>query len=58
MLAPEARKAWPFDFALVYSVTLGRSSLETGLHVQNKSEGTTIEFQALFHNYLAIKVTP
>lgn len=57
MLAPDVKKAWPLDFALVYSVTLGRTSLETGLHVQNKSEKSAIEFQALFHNYLAIKVS-
>lgn len=56
MLTPEARKAWPFEFALVYTVTLGRTSLETSLHVQNKSEGHSIEFQALFHNYFTIEV--
>lgn len=55
MLPEDLRSKWPHDFGLVYSVTLGRGTLETGLHVQNK--GTeAFEFQALFHNYLKIEV--
>ena len=55
MLTPEARKAWPYDFGLVYSVTLSPDSLETNLHVQNKGD-KSFEFQSLFHTYLQIKV--
>lgn len=55
MLDEATRKKWPYDFGLVYSVTLGKGTLECGLHVQNK--GTeAFEFQCLFHAYLAVKV--
>jgi glucose-6-phosphate 1-epimerase len=55
MLPEEMKAKWPYEFGLVYSVTLGRGTLETGLHVQNKG-GEAFEFQALFHNYLKIEV--
>ncbi len=55
MLPEEMRSKWPYDFGLVYSVTLGKGTLETGLHVQNKG-GEAFEFQALFHNYLKVEV--
>lgn len=55
MLSGDAKKAWPHDFGLVYSVTLSRESLETSLHVQNKGD-QSFEFQVLFHSYLRIKV--
>jgi glucose-6-phosphate 1-epimerase len=51
------KKKWPYDFGLVYSVTLGKGKLETQLHVQNKGD-QAFEFQALFHTYLAVKVSP
>jgi glucose-6-phosphate 1-epimerase len=55
MLDEESRKAWPYEFGLVYSVTLGKGSLETSLLVQNKG-GRSFDFQCLFHTYLRIKV--
>jgi galactose mutarotase-like enzyme len=55
MLAEEMREKWPCEFGLVYSVTLGKGTLETWLHVQNKG-GEMFEFQALFHNYFKIEV--
>ncbi len=54
MLPEEMRQKWPYEFGLVYSVTLGMGTLETGLHVQNTG-GEVFEFQALFHNYLRIE---
>ena len=55
MLDEKARKAWPYDFGLVYSVTLGNGTLETSMHVQNKGD-ESFDFQCLFHTYLRIKV--
>ena len=55
-LDEETRKKWPYEFGLVYSVTLGQNKLETQLHVQNKGD-RAFEFQALFHTYLAVKVS-
>lgn len=56
MLPEEMREKWPYEFGLVYSVTLGKGTLETGLCVQNKG-GEAFEFQALFHNYMRIEVS-
>ena len=54
-LSEEARKAWPYDFGLVYSVTLGKDSLQTVMNVRN--EGSDVfEFQMLLHTYLRVKV--
>ncbi|GMF84509.1 unnamed protein product [Aspergillus oryzae] len=36
LLTEYFQKAWPYDFGLVYSVTLTKESLETSLQVQNK----------------------
>ena len=55
MLDPETRKKWPYEFGLVYSVTLSKGSLEVGMHVQNKGDESW-EFQCLFHTYLTVKV--
>ncbi|KAJ5532464.1 hypothetical protein N7494_009016 [Penicillium frequentans] len=53
MLSEEFRKAWPYEFGLVYSVTLTKTSLQTQLQVRN--EGTqNFEFQVLMHTYLNI----
>ncbi|KAJ5579816.1 uncharacterized protein N7459_005801 [Penicillium hispanicum] len=53
MLSEEFRKAWPYEFGLVYSVTLTKATLETALQVRN--EGTqNFEFQVLMHTYLNI----
>lgn len=55
MLSEEFRKAWPYEFGLVYSVTLTKTSLQTQLQVRN--EGTqNFEFQVLMHTYLNIAV--
>lgn len=55
MLSEEFRKAWPYEFGLVYSVTLSTEGLETSLQVQNK--GTeAFEFHVLLHNYFRVKV--
>ena len=55
MLDDKAQKAWPYEFGLVFSVTLGKGTLETGLLVQNKGD-QSFDFQCLFHSYLRIKV--
>lgn len=53
-LTKEARAAWPHDFGLIYSVTLGVDSLQTMLNVRN--EGTAaFEFQMLLHTYFRIE---
>ena len=57
MLDEGTKKKWPYDFGLVYSVTLGKGWLETGLHVQNKGS-EAFEFMCLFHTYLRIQVRP
>lgn len=55
MLDEASRKKWPYEFGLVYSVTLGKGKLECQLHVQNKGD-QSFEFQCLFHTYLVVKV--
>ncbi|KAK2761311.1 hypothetical protein FQN54_001833 [Arachnomyces sp. PD_36] len=54
MLSDEFKKAWPYEFGLVYSVSLTPKSLETSLHVQNKGD-KSFEFQVLLHSYLRVK---
>lgn len=54
-LTDNFRKAWPYDFGLVYSVTLSKEGLQTVVNVRNEgSEG--FEFQVLLHTYLRVKV--
>ena len=55
MLSEEFQKAWPYDFGLVYSVTLTKESLGTSLHVQNEGK-ENFDFQVLMHTYLNIEV--
>lgn len=55
MLSDESKKAWPYDFGLVYSVSLTPKSLETSLHVQNKGD-KPFDFQVLLHSYFRVKV--
>jgi glucose-6-phosphate 1-epimerase len=55
MLDDAIRKKWPYEFGLVYSVTLSKGSLEVGMHLQNKGD-TGFEFQTLFHTYFRVKV--
>ncbi|KAF2262680.1 galactose mutarotase-like protein [Lojkania enalia] len=53
-LTEDARKAWPFDFGLVYSVTLSKDSLQTVINVRNEGE-SSFEFQFLLHTYFKIQ---
>ncbi|RDW69985.1 putative glucose-6-phosphate 1-epimerase [Coleophoma crateriformis] len=56
-LSAEARAAWPYDFGLIYSVTLSRDGLATSIVVRNESEGESgkgFEFQTLMHTYLRV----
>lgn len=53
MLSEEFQKAWPYDFGLVYSVTLTKEGLETSLQVQNKGS-ENFDFQVLLHTYFKI----
>lgn len=51
-----ARKSWPYNFGLIYTVTLSKDGLETSMLVRN--EGTEAwEFQVLMHTYLRINVS-
>jgi galactose mutarotase-like enzyme len=54
-LSEEARKAWPLDFGLVYSVTLSKGSLQTVMTVRNEGE-ESFEFQFLLHSYWKVQV--
>ena len=54
-LSAEHKKAWDYDFALVYSVTLSKNGLQTMLNVQNKGQ-KSFEFQMLLHTYWKIDV--
>jgi glucose-6-phosphate 1-epimerase len=53
-LSDDARKAWPLDFGLVYSVTLSKESLQTVITVRNEGE-ESFEFQFLLHTYFKIQ---
>ncbi|KAI9651706.1 MAG: hypothetical protein M1831_000521 [Alyxoria varia] len=53
-LSAEAREAWPHDFGLIYSVTLGRDGLQTMLNVRNEGK-EPLEFQMLLHSYFKVK---
>lgn len=55
MLSEESRKAWPYEFGLVYSITLSKEGLRTSLQVQNKGS-QDFEFQVLLHTYLSVEV--
>ena len=55
MLDEATQKKWPYEFGLVYSVTLSKSKLEVQLHVQNKGD-KAFDFQCLFHSYFTVKV--
>ncbi|KAI9682129.1 MAG: hypothetical protein M1817_000183 [Caeruleum heppii] len=53
-MSPEALRAWPHKFSLIYSVTLSKNSLETMMLVRNESD-VSFEFQMLMHTYLRVK---
>lgn len=55
-LSEESKKAWPFEFGLIYSVTLGKDGLTTTMMVRNEGE-TAWEFQLLMHSYLRVAVS-
>lgn len=55
MLSEEFRKAWPYEFGLVYSVTLTKDALATSLQVTNEGK-ENFEFQVLMHTYLKVEV--
>ena len=46
MLSQDMRDKWPYDFGLVYSVTLGRGTLETGFDTFRAMKGAE-EFIAM-----------
>lgn len=52
-LTVDLRKAWPYAFGLIYSVTLTRTSLETKILVRNEGN-ETFDFNLLFHTYLRV----
>ncbi|KAL2870194.1 D-hexose-6-phosphate mutarotase [Aspergillus lucknowensis] len=54
MLSPDTKSKWPYEFGLVYSVTLSREGLGTSLQVRNQG-GENFEFQVLLHTYLAVE---
>lgn len=56
MITEDFRKAWPYEFGLVYSVTLSPDSLETSLQVQNKGL-ESFDFHVLLHNYFKVPVS-
>lgn len=53
-VAPEMRKLWPFEFQLVYTVTLAGNNLVTGLKVSNTGTAA-FDFTTLFHTYIRVK---
>ncbi|EON68089.1 hypothetical protein W97_07237 [Coniosporium apollinis CBS 100218] len=52
-LDESVKSKWPYEFGLVYSVTLGREGLMTVLNVRNEGDEGW-EFQMLLHTYLRI----
>lgn len=53
---PDAlKKQWPYDFGLVYSVSLSREGLQTVMQVRNEGK-EAFEFQILLHTYLRVDV--
>lgn len=54
-LPEAAKKAWPYDFGVVYSVTLSKEGLQTVVNVRNEGK-ESFEFQFLLHTYLRVKV--
>ena len=55
-LSEDMKKAWPYDFSLQYSVTLGREGLQAMLAVRNQGD-KPFEFQTLMHTYFRIPVS-
>lgn len=55
-LSDEHKKAWPYEFGLVYTVTLGKDGLQTMLNVRNQGK-EPFEFQMLLHTYFKVDVS-
>jgi glucose-6-phosphate 1-epimerase len=55
-LSEEHKEAWPYEFGLVYTVTLGKDGLQTMLNVRNEGK-EAFEFQMLLHTYFKIDVS-
>ncbi|KAF3918928.1 hypothetical protein ABW20_dc0106187 [Dactylellina cionopaga] len=56
-LDADTKAKWPYEFGLIYSVTLTANTLETKIVVQNAADPETkseFEFNVLFHTYLRI----
>ncbi|ERS96677.1 glucose-6-phosphate 1-epimerase [Sporothrix schenckii 1099-18] len=50
---PALRALWPYDFALLYRVTLAPGSLATAIVVTNEGSAA-FDFQVLLHTYLRV----
>lgn len=55
MITEEFRNLWPFDFSLVYTVSLTANNIETGLRVHNIGD-RAFDFNTLLHTYFLIPV--
>ncbi|KAF1813433.1 putative glucose-6-phosphate 1-epimerase [Eremomyces bilateralis CBS 781.70] len=53
-LDEKSKSAWPYEFGLVYSVTLSKDSLRTMITIQNTGD-KAFEFTTLLHSYFKIK---
>lgn len=54
-LDDKTRALWPYDFDLIYSVTLEKNSLNTAMVITNK-DSKAFDFELLMHTYLRVKV--
>ncbi|OAX84237.1 hypothetical protein ACJ72_01399 [Emergomyces africanus] len=54
MLSDKFKSDWPYNFGLMYSVTLSKGSLGTSLQVQNKGP-QPFDFQVLLHSYFKVE---
>ncbi|KAL4950784.1 class II aldolase/adducin N-terminal [Aspergillus filifer] len=54
LLSEDFKSKWPYEFGLVYSVTLSPEGLGTSLQVRNQGE-QSFEFQVLLHTYFSIE---
>ncbi|KAG0326826.1 hypothetical protein BGZ99_008928 [Dissophora globulifera] len=53
MISDEYRKAWPYDFSLIYTVKLSAESIETHLKIHNVGD-KSFDFNTLLHTYFLI----
>jgi glucose-6-phosphate 1-epimerase len=54
-LDASTKALWPYDFGLIYSVTLDRESLSTSIVITNEGS-QPFDCQVLMHTYLRVKV--